>query len=159
MTGVVHIAIWLRMPRSGMKRAVAIAFCLTAAVAGCSSTDEYVDDVNQIQERVIEASNSVGSDVNASKNQIVDQLEAAKAEAKEAVSDLQDVDVPDDAQKGHEELVKSFEDLEKLYADVRKEIESDSGSGAFDELRTKGAEIDKEIDQALDQINDDLGLK
>jgi hypothetical protein len=142
-----------------MKRASAIAICLTAALAGCSSTDEYVDDVNEIQERVIEASNSVGSDVNASKKEIVDQLEAAKAEAKEAVSDLQDVEVPDDAKKGHEQLVNGFEDLEKLYADVSKGVESESGSASFDELRTKGAKIDKEIDQALDQINDDLGLK
>jgi len=142
-----------------MKRVTAIALCLTAALAGCSSTDEYVDDVNEIQQRVIEASNSVGSDVNASKKEIVDQLEAAKAEANEAVSDLQSVDVPDDAKKGHEQLVNGFEDLEKLYADVSKGIASESGSASFDELRTKGAEIDKEIDQALDKINDDLGLK
>jgi hypothetical protein len=142
-----------------MKRAAAIAICLTAALSGCSSTDDYVDDVNAIQERVIEASNAVGSDLDASKKEIVAQLEAAEAEADEAVSDLQEVDVPEDAEKGHEELVKGFEDLEKLYDDVKQEIDSSSGSAAFQELRSEGAEIDKEIDQALSQINDDLGLK
>ena len=143
-----------------MKTRAAIAICLaTAAVAGCSSTDDYVDDVNKIQAEVIKASNSVGSDVNASKQEILDQLDTAKSEAEEAVSDLADIDVPEDAEKGHEELIKSFEDLEKLYADVREGIESESGSAAFDELRTKGAEIDKQIDKALDQINDELGLK
>jgi microsomal dipeptidase-like Zn-dependent dipeptidase len=131
-----------------MKRAATIALCLTAALAGCSSTDDYVDDVNAIQERVIEASNAVGSD-----------LDAAEAEADEAVSDLQEVDVPEEAEQGHEELVKGFEDLEMLYADVQKEIDSSSGSAAFQELRSEGTEIDKDIDQALDQINDELGLK
>jgi hypothetical protein len=142
-----------------MKRAAAIAICLTAALAGCSSTDDYVDDVNEIQERVIEASNEVGSDLDASKKEIVDQLETAEAEAEEAVADLQEVDVPEDAEKGHEELVKGFEALEKLYADVREEIDSSSGGAAFEELRSEGAEIDKEIDQALDRINEELGLK
>jgi len=143
-----------------MKTRTAIAICLaSAAVAGCSSTDDYVDDVNEIQAEVIKASNSVGSDVNASRKEILDQLDTAKSEAEEAVSDLADIDVPEDAEKGHEELIKSFEDLEKLYADVREGIESESGSAAFDELRTKGAEIDKQIDKALDQINDELGLK
>jgi uncharacterized phage infection (PIP) family protein YhgE len=143
-----------------MKRTAAIAICLaSAAFAGCTaSTEDYVDDVNQIQEDVIKASNSVGSDLNASKKELLDQLDTAQAEAEDAVSELQDIDVPEDAEKGHEELVKGFEDLEKLYADVRKGIESES-SDAFDELRTKGTEIDKEIDQALDQINDELGLK
>ena len=142
-----------------MKRTSAIAICLaSAAVAGCSSTEDYVDDVNTIQAEVIKASNTVGSDLNASKKELLDQLDTAKSEADEAVSDLQEIDVPEDAEKGHEELVKGFEDLEKLYADVRKGIESESGA-AFDELRSKGDEIDKEIDQALDQINDDLGLK
>ncbi len=142
-----------------MKRTSAIAICLaSAAVAGCSSTEDYVDDVNTIQAEVIKASNTVGSDLNASKKELLDQLDTAKSEADEAVSDLQEIDVPEDAEKGHEELVKGFEDLEKLYADVRKGIEAESGA-AFDELRSKGDEIDKQIDKALDQINDELGLK
>jgi len=143
-----------------MKTHAAIAICLaSAAIAGCSSTEDYVDDVNDIQTEVIEASNSVGADANASKNEILDSLQAAQAEAEDAVAELEDIDAPSDAEEGHDALVKGFEELEKLYADVRKGIESQSGSGAFDELRTEGAEIDKEIDKALDQINDGLGLK
>src|SRR5688500_4560887 len=121
-----------------MKKLSAIAFCIAATLAGCSSTDDYVDEVNEIQERVIEASNSVGSDLNASKKDIAESLDKAEAEAEEAVADLEDVDVPDDAEAGHDELVKGFEDLEKLYEDVRKEFESGSGGEAFEELRGKG---------------------
>ena len=141
-----------------MKKLSVIAICLVSALAGCSSTDDYVDEVNEIQERVIKASNSVGADVNASRKEIVESLEKAKAEADAAVADLEDVDVPSEAEAGHEELVKGFEDLEKLFEDVRKEIASGSGGSAFDELRTEGLEIDKEIDSALSEINKDLGL-
>jgi F0F1-type ATP synthase membrane subunit b/b' len=143
-----------------MKTPALLAIGLAAAaLTGCTaSTEDYVDDVNQIQEDVIKASKAVGSDLNASKKEILDQLDTAKAEVDQAVSDLEDIDVPEDAEKGHEELVKGFEDLEKLYADVRKGVESNS-SDAFDELRTKGVEIEKDIDQALDQINGELGLK
>ena len=142
-----------------MNRRILIALCLTPAfIAGCSSTEDYVDDVNEIQEQVIKASNSIGSDVNASKNEILNQLQGARAEAGDAVSELEDVDVPSEAEAGHEQLIKGFEHLEKLYADVRKQVESGSGA-AFEELRSEGARIDKEIDSALDQINDDLGLE
>jgi hypothetical protein len=142
-----------------MKHRILIALCLTPAfIAGCSSTEDYVDDVNEIQEQVIKASNSIGSDVNASKKEIVNELEGAKAEAEEAVAELEDVDVPSDAEEGHEQLIKGFEHLEKLYADVQKQVESGSGA-AFEELRSEGTRIDKEIDSALDQINKQLGLE
>lgn len=142
-----------------MKTWAVIAICLAATVAGCSSTDAYVDDVNEIQSRVVDASKSVGSDVNASKKDILESVEQAKAEAEAAVEDLQDVDVPSEAEAGHEDLVKGFEDLEKLYSNMLKELESGAGGAAFDELRTEGTEIDKEIDSALTQINKDLGLE
>lgn len=143
-----------------MKTRSAIAICLaSAAIAGCATTGDYVDEVNDIQTRVIDASNSVGADVNASKKEIIKSLDKAQTEAKDAVSDLKDVDVPSDAEEGHAALIAGFEDLEKLYDNVRKEIESDSGSAAFEELRSKGTQIDKEIDKALDQINDELGLE
>jgi hypothetical protein len=142
-----------------MKFLTVIALLFAALLAGCSSTEDYVDDVNAIQERVIDASNSVGSDVNASKNEILDSLERAKTEAETAVDDLAEVDVPADAEAGHEELVEGFEDLEKLFADVEQQLEKGGGSDAFEELRNQGARIDREIDAALDQINKDLGLE
>jgi outer membrane murein-binding lipoprotein Lpp len=142
-----------------MKTRAAIAICLAgAAIAGCSSTEDYVDDVNAIQEKVVKASRSVGSDLNASKEELVKELGQAKAEAEQAVTDLENVDVPEDAEAGHDELIKGFAQLEKLYGNVKKGIESGSGGAAFEELRTKGDEIDKQIDDALDQINKDLGL-
>ena len=143
-----------------MKTRVLAATCLAlVALAGCSSTDEYVDTVNEIQKETIEASNAIGSDVTASKNEVVAAIENAEAQADNAVEELSEVDVPDDAQEGHEKLVDGFEDLKKLFGDVREQVESNSGASPFSVLQTEAAKIDKEIDAALDQINSDLGLE
>lgn len=143
-----------------MKTRATIAICLAAgALAGCSSTDDYVDKVNDIQTQAVEASNAIGADLNATQKDVLIAIDSAKVEAGDAVSELSELDVPSDAEEGHAQLVAAFDDLEKLFADVREQIESSSGQEAFAELRTEGAEIDKEIDAALDQINEDLGLK
>lgn len=135
--------------------------CLALGMlAGCSATtDDYVDTVNQIQGDVLRTSSNLGTDVNASKDDIIASIEDAESEAKSAVEELNEVDVPSDAVEGHDELVAGFEDLEKLLASVREKVESQSGGAAFSELRSKGAQIDKRIDTAIDQINSDLGLE
>lgn len=138
-----------------------VAFCgLLCAVglAGCSTTDDYVDTVNEAQNEVIEAARDLGADPNASKREILASLEDAKAKAEDAVGELRDVDVPSDAEAGHEDLVAGFEDLSALIASVREGVEAESGD-AFSKLRTEGAQIDRRIDTAIDQINSDLGLE
>lgn len=134
--------------------------CLALGMlAGCSATtDNYVETVNQIQGDVLEASSDVGSDANASKNDIIASLEDAESEARGAVDELNDIDVPSEAEAGHDELVAGFEELTKLLAGVREQVEAKRGASAFAELRSKGAVIDKRIDAAIDQINSDLGL-
>jgi len=134
--------------------------CLALGMlAGCSATtDNYVETVNQIQGDVLEASSDVGSDANASKNDIIASLEDAESEARGAVDELNDIDVPSEAEAGHDELVAGFEDLTKLLASVREKVESQNGGAAFAELRSEGPQIDKRIDAAIDQINSDLGL-
>ena len=147
------------MARSDMIRQGSIVICATAAlaIAGCTTTDQYVDDVNAVQEQVVEASKDVAADPNATRKEILEGVERAQSEAEEGVAELKDVDVPADAEDGHAALVEGFEELEALYADVKEQIESEE-SGVVDELRAESAKIDKEIDAALDQINSELGL-
>jgi len=136
-----------------------ILICLvSAALSGCSTTDDYVDTVNQIQSDVIKASSNVGTNVNASPSDIIASIEDAESEAMSAVKELNEVDVPSDAAEGHDQLVAGFEDLTKLLASVREKVESQNGGAAFAELRSEGPQIDKRIDAAIDQINSDLGL-
>lgn len=129
---------------------------------GCSSTEsknEYVDTVNEIQNTVIEASNSLSSAPVTSDEDAVSAFEKAETKVEAAVDQLDEVDVPSEAQQGHDDLVIGFEDLSKLITDVREQVEDGGGRGAFQELRTEGAEIDKRIDDAITQINTDLGAE
>lgn len=99
---------------------ILVLACLALGMlAGCSATtDNYVETVNQIQGDVLEASSDVGSDANASKNDIIASLEDAESEARGAVDELNDIDVPSEAEAGHDELVAGFEELTKLLAGV-----------------------------------------
>lgn len=131
-------------------------------VAGCSSAEsknEYVDAVNGIQNTVIEASNSLSSAPVTSNEDAVAAFETAEAQVEAAVDQLDEVEVPSEAQEGHDELVSGFEDLATLITDVRKQVEDGGGRAAFQELKTKGAEIDKRIDEAITQVNTDLGAE
>jgi len=159
------------MPRSGHRRSggplkiqtrIALVALPALFAAGCSSTEsknEYVDTVNGIQNTVIEASNSLSSAPVTSDEDAVSAFEKAEAEVEAAVDQLDDVDVPSEAQPGHDELLSGFEDLSKLITDVREQVKDGSGRGAFQELRTEGAEIDKRIDDAITQINTELGAE
>lgn len=143
-----------------MKRHESPAIFATAAalaIAGCTTTDQYVDDVNAVQDQVVEASRDVAADPNATPKEILEGIQSAQAEAESGVSELKEIDVPEDAAQGHAALIEGFEDLEKLYADVEKQIQSGE-SNVVNELRAESTEIDKDIDKALDQINSDLGL-
>jgi len=145
-----------------IKTRIALVALSGIAVAGCSSTEsknDYVDTVNGIQNTVIEASNSLSSAPVTSNEDAISAFETAEAQVEAAVDQLDEVDVPSETQQGHDELVSGFEDLSKLITDVREQVEDGGGRGAFQELKTEGAEIEKRIDDAITQINTDLGAE
>ena len=144
------------------KTRIVLAVLPALVVAGCTSTEtknEYVDTVNGIQNTVIEASNSLSSAPVTSEKDAIAAFETAEAQVKDAVDQLEEVEVPEEAQDGHEELVAGFAELSQLITDVREQVEKGGGEAAFQELKTKGAEIDKRIDDAITQINTDLGRR
>ena len=140
-----------------------IAVTAAALVAGCSSADtknDYVDTVNDIQESALNAFNQAASSTPANKQAMVDQLEAGEAALADAVTELESVDVPDEAEAGHPELVAGIDDLRALFADTAKEVEAAQGAAAFTAvtaLASEGQVIGTRIDEAIDQINSDLG--
>ena len=145
-----------------IKPRIALAAVSALVVAGCSSTDtknEYVDTVNAIQTTVIEASNSLSSAPVTSNKDAIAAFETAEAQVDSAVGQLAEVEVPSEAQAGHDDLVKGFEDLSALISDVREQIEDGGGKAAFQDLKTEGTEIDKRIDTAITEINADIGAE
>ena len=115
--------------------------------------------MNGIQNTVIEASNSLSSAPVTSEKDAIAAFETAEAQVEAAVEQLEEVEVPDEAQEGHEELVAGFAELSQLITDVREQVEKGGGQDAFQDLKTKGAEIDKRIDAAITQINTQLGVE
>ncbi len=145
-----------------VKTRIVLAVLSGLVIGGCSSAEsknEYVDTVNDIQNTVIEASNSLSSAPVTSEKDAIAAFETAEAQVKDAVDQLEEVDVPEEAQEGHEELVASFAELEQLITDVRVQVEKGGGQDAFQELKSEGTEIDKRIDKAITQINSDLGVE
>lgn len=140
-----------------------MAVLAAALVAGCSSADtknDYVDTVNEIQASALDAFNQAASSTPANKQAMVEQLEAGEAALAEAVSELESVEVPEEAQAGHPKLVAGIDDLRALFADTAKEVEAAKGTEAFSAvtaLASEGQVIGTRIDEAIDQINEDLG--
>jgi uncharacterized lipoprotein len=147
-------------------RAIAAAVAALAAVAvaaGCSSSEtknDYVDTVNEIQESALNAFNQTASSTPKNKQALVEQLEAGEAALAEAVAELEEVDVPEEAEDGHPQLIAGIEDLRKLFEKTAREVEDTDTSGAFaavTDLGTQGTVIGTQIDQAITKINQDLG--
>jgi hypothetical protein len=135
----------------------------TALVAGCSSADtknDYVDTVNEIQSSALDAFNQAASSTPENKQAMVDQLEAGETALADAVSELESVEVPDEAEASHPDLIAGIDDLRVLFADTAKAVQESSGTEAFTAvtaLAKEGQVIGTDIDEAIARINEDLG--
>jgi hypothetical protein len=144
-------------------RTLTAAAIVAATVAGCSSADtknDYVDTVNGIQESALEAFNQAANSTPANTRAMVAQLEAGEAALADAVAELEGVDVPEEVEDGHPELVAGIDDLRALFAQTANDVDKAEGSEAFSAvtaLASEGQVIGTEIDRAIDRINDDLG--
>ena len=136
-----------------------------ALVAGCSSADtknDYVDTVNEIQSSALDAFNQAANSTPANKQAMVEQLESGEAALADAVSELEEVEVPEEAEEGHPKLIAGIDDLRALFARTAEDVQAASGTEAFTAvtaLASEGAAIGTNIDQAITEINQDLGAE
>jgi len=136
-----------------------------ALVAGCSSADtknDYVDTVNEIQSSALDAFNQAANSTPANKQAMVEQLESGEAALADAVSELEEVEVPEEAEEGHPKLIAGIDDLRALFARTAEDVQAASGTEAFTAvtaLASEGAAIGTRIDQAITEINQDLGAE
>jgi uncharacterized lipoprotein len=145
-------------------RSIAVALVAAATLAaGCSSADtknDYVDTVNEIQTSALEAFNQATTATPEDQEALVEQLQAGESALADAVTELEEVEVPEEAQDGHPKLIAGIDDLRALFQDTAKEVEQAEGPAAFTAvtaLASEGGVIGTEIDQAINQINADLG--
>ena len=134
-----------------------------ATLAACSSADtknEYVDTVNAIQTSALDAFNQAANSTPENNKAMVEQLEAGETALADAVAELDEVEVPEEARDGHPKLVAGIDDLRALFEQTAKDVQKAEGTDAFGAvtaLASEGAVIGTEIDRAINQINDDLG--
>lgn len=145
--------------------AVTALVALVAVTAGCSSADtknEYVDTVNAIQADALRAVNESTTVQSSNKAEVIKQLDNAERILADAVAELEQVDVPEEAQERHPKLVAGLDEMRKLFADTAKSVKGASNAEAFADLTTlvaKSSAIGAEIDAAISQINQDLGAE
>ncbi len=86
-------------------RSLALALLATAlVVAGCSSAEsknEYVDTVNEIQGAALKSANAVSDAATGTDRQAAKAFGEAQEETDAAVAELNEIDVPSEAQAGH----------------------------------------------------------
>ena len=149
------------------KPAVTMTAMIAAAaiLAACTSADtknDYVDTVNGIQTSALNAFNQAASSTPENNEAMVEQLEAGEAALADAVAELDEVEVPEEAQDSHPKLVAGIDDLRALFEQTAKDVQKAEGTDAFGAvtaLASEGAVIGTEIDRAINQINDDLGAE
>jgi ACT domain-containing protein len=140
-----------------------VALAAAALIAGCTSADtknDYVDTVNEIQTSALDAFNQAASSTPKNEAAMVEQLEAGEAALADAVARLEEVEVPEEAADGHPKLVAGIDDLRALFEETAKDVQKAQGAEAFNAvtaLASEGAVIGTEIDEAISQINEDLG--
>jgi hypothetical protein len=116
--------------------------------------------VNEIQASALDAFNQAANSTPENKQAMAEQLEAGEAALADAVAELEAVDVPEEAEDGHPKLVAGIDDLRALFEETAADVQKAEGAEAFtavSALASEGAVIGTKIDQAINQINDELG--
>lgn len=145
----------------GLTPAILAAGALLAA--GCSGADtkaDYVDTLNGIQERASDTFNQTVNSTARNPEQQAEQLEVAAATYDEILAELESVEVPEEAQGGHDDLVAGYRELRAVFdealAKARKADEPNESIAAVSVIGTEGATIGETLDQALDRIRQEL---
>lgn len=145
------------------------AFAITALAgvaliaAGCGGTEaknNYVDEVNQIQTDALDAVTSATSANPDNKGDYVAQLGKAQDAIDEAITKLGAVDVPTEAEQGHQQFVDGLQAMSDLFGATANKLKGASGAdlvSVVTDLQTKGTQIGNDIDAAINKINTDIG--
>jgi hypothetical protein len=149
-----------------MARGLTAAAILAAGAllsAGCSGADtksDYVDTLNGIQEQALNTFNQTVSAPARNPEQQAEQLQVAAATYDDILAELESVEVPEEAQAGHDELVAGYEEMravfDEAYKKAKKANEASESIAAVSVIGNEGAAIGERLNEALDQIRQDL---
>ncbi|WP_205695958.1 hypothetical protein [Conexibacter sp. SYSU D00693] len=104
-----------------MSRALALAATVLALVAaGCgggADKDEYTSGFNRVDDRLQRTMQSISTDLSASTDTtlIARRLDTGAAALDQAAEDLDELDVPDDIAKQHDDIVDGVGDIADVF--------------------------------------------
>ena len=134
-----------------------------ALAAGCSSSadtkSDYVDAVSEARATAFDAFNQIVTATSGNKPETVEQLEAGEKALAESITGLESIDVPEEAQGRHSELVADFGELRRLFKQAANEARTATGTELFSvisDLASEGKVVGARIDEEISRLNEDL---
>jgi hypothetical protein len=124
----------------------------TAAGDGATSLGAYLREVNDIQEGVSEATDSIGEEVWDDPPRARQALSAAIDVAESAVTALEALNPPDEAVSAHQGLISAGDNLVAVATDYYDQLQDLQAGPAFDTFAEDAQASDSELSQALDEM-------
>ncbi len=139
--------------------AVAGFLAVGALVAGCGgglSEDEYREEVEGVLTPLGEELQTIGSETSSQTTAegVADGLGEAEGALETGVTDLEELEPPDDLQEPHDALVTAVSDFEEATASAREGAESGDLEAVATEYVTAATDFQQELTDVVQQFQD-----
>jgi hypothetical protein len=151
------------MKRSARVITVLIAIATAAVIAaGCGNGEQndYVDQVNSIQQDIADAATEAGSSAPSNPQEAADVGHQIADAFAQGATDLEAVDPPEEVADLHQQLtdeLKSVADQINQAADTFESGNAQQAAQAAVELQTSVTEAQTTVNSLIDQINSQFG--
>jgi Family of unknown function (DUF6376) len=149
-----------RALRAALLCLAAVAALALAACGGDDESNDYVDDVNAVQNEFLDTMTEVASTPPTNPSQAGDVVSEMEDAFATAADDLEAIDPPEEVADLHDELVTTMSDLGTQVADLGESLTSGNPqqtAQAATELQAALTEAQTEVTSLTDQINEELG--
>jgi hypothetical protein len=139
--------------------AAASALALTACDEDTAENNDYVDQVNEISERLQASVTEVTSASGNDPATVGTTLETVAGEFQTAADDLSEVDPPEDVADLHDDMVEDIETLSTEAQSAADEVGQGgvaASVGALQQFATEATRLGTEIDTTISEINSKL---
>jgi hypothetical protein len=141
-------------------RAAMVAFALVAALAlaacGNEEQNDYVDEVNAVQNAFLDEMTAVAATPPTNASQAGDVVGRMQEAFTTAAEDFEGIDPPDEVAELHDELIATMSDLGDQIGQLQDALQSGNAQQAQQaavELQSALAEAQTRVTELTDQIN------
>lgn len=149
-----------RALRAALLCLAAVAALALAACGGDDESNDYVDDVNAVQNEFLDTMTEVASTPPTTPAQAGDVVSEMEDAFSAAADDLEAIEPPEEVADLHDELITTMSDLGDQVAGLGEALTSGNPqqtTQAATELQASLTEAQTEVTSLTDQINEELG--